>query len=70
MPLIKNDALPTGNLKGGDYGASISLILDKSEPGQGPRLHDTPTTKPGSSSKEPSPSTPTTTGSPPDPATS
>ena len=30
------------NIKGADHGASISLILDESEPGQGPRLHRHP----------------------------
>lgn len=39
MPVIKAGTLPTGNLKGEDYGASISLILDDCGPGQGPRLH-------------------------------
>jgi mannose-6-phosphate isomerase-like protein (cupin superfamily) len=39
MPIIKAGQLPNGNLKGADYGATISLILDHSEPGQGPRLH-------------------------------
>ncbi len=39
MPLINASSLPTGNLKGADHGATISLILDRSEPGQGPRLH-------------------------------
>jgi len=42
MPLIKSDQLPSGNLVGGDHGASISLILDESEPGHGPRLHRHP----------------------------
>ena|SRR5690242_8312135 len=42
MPLIKSDTLPSGNLVGQDHGASISLILDDSEPGQGPRLHRHP----------------------------
>jgi mannose-6-phosphate isomerase-like protein (cupin superfamily) len=39
MALIKHDTLPNGNLRGEDHGASISLILDESEPGHGPRLH-------------------------------
>ena len=26
-------------VRGGEYGATISLILDESEPGEGPRLH-------------------------------
>ena len=42
MPLIENGTLPTGNLEGEDVGATISLILDESEPGQGPRLHRHP----------------------------
>lgn len=42
MPIINAAALDTGNLKGVDHGASISLILDHSEPGQGPRLHRHP----------------------------
>jgi mannose-6-phosphate isomerase-like protein (cupin superfamily) len=42
MPVIKADALPTGNLKGEDHGATISLILDDSEPGHGPKLHKHP----------------------------
>jgi hypothetical protein len=36
MPVIKTETLSEANLKGADYGASISLILDESEPGQGP----------------------------------
>ncbi|HEY2868039.1 MAG TPA: cupin domain-containing protein [Gaiellales bacterium] len=42
MPLIKSDTLQSGNLVGEDHGASISLILDESGPGQGPRLHRHP----------------------------
>jgi mannose-6-phosphate isomerase-like protein (cupin superfamily) len=42
MPLIAASSLPSGNLKGADYGATISLILDHSEPGHGPRLHEHP----------------------------
>jgi quercetin dioxygenase-like cupin family protein len=42
MTLIKNGQLPTGNLAGQDHGASVSLILDESEPGHGPRLHRHP----------------------------
>jgi mannose-6-phosphate isomerase-like protein (cupin superfamily) len=42
MPLIKSDALPSGNLTGGDHGATISVILDESDPGGGPRLHRHP----------------------------
>jgi mannose-6-phosphate isomerase-like protein (cupin superfamily) len=42
MPVITADALPTGNLTGADHGATISVILDQSEPGHGPRLHKHP----------------------------
>jgi len=42
MPIINASTLGTGNLKGADYGATISLILDHSQPGQGPRLHRHP----------------------------
>jgi mannose-6-phosphate isomerase-like protein (cupin superfamily) len=42
MPVIRAGTLSDGNLEGADYGASISLILDESEPGQGPRLHRHP----------------------------
>jgi quercetin dioxygenase-like cupin family protein len=42
MPVIHSDELDKGNLKGIDHGATISLILDHSEPGHGPRLHRHP----------------------------
>jgi quercetin dioxygenase-like cupin family protein len=42
MPVIKAGTLPTGNLRGDEHGASVSLILDESEPGNGPRLHRHP----------------------------
>jgi mannose-6-phosphate isomerase-like protein (cupin superfamily) len=42
MPVINASTLPTGNLRGADHGATISLILDDSEPGHGPRLHQHP----------------------------
>jgi mannose-6-phosphate isomerase-like protein (cupin superfamily) len=42
MPLINASALPTGDLTGADHGATISLILDRSEPDHGPRLHKHP----------------------------
>jgi mannose-6-phosphate isomerase-like protein (cupin superfamily) len=42
VPLIKASALPGGNLKGVEYGATISLILDHSEAGVGPKLHRHP----------------------------
>jgi mannose-6-phosphate isomerase-like protein (cupin superfamily) len=42
MPVINASTLETRNLKGADHGATISLILDNSEPGNGPRLHRHP----------------------------
>jgi quercetin dioxygenase-like cupin family protein len=42
MPVISASTLGTGNLKGAEHGATISLILDHSEPGRGPRLHRHP----------------------------
>ena len=42
MPIINAGDLGSGNLKGADCGATISLILDHSEPGEGPRLHRHP----------------------------
>ena len=42
MAVINASTLTTGNLKGADHGATISLILDTSEPGHGPRLHRHP----------------------------
>jgi quercetin dioxygenase-like cupin family protein len=42
MPVIHSDELDKGNLRGIDHGATISLILDHSEPGHGPRLHRHP----------------------------
>jgi quercetin dioxygenase-like cupin family protein len=42
MPVINSSTLNTGNLKGADHGATISLILDESDPGHGPRLHRHP----------------------------
>ncbi len=42
MPVINASTLRAGNLKGAEHGATISLILDDSEPGQGPRLHRHP----------------------------
>jgi mannose-6-phosphate isomerase-like protein (cupin superfamily) len=42
MPILNPSTLENGNLKGADHGATISLILDHSEPGEGPRLHRHP----------------------------
>ena len=42
MPVIKARIRETSTLEGADHGATISLILDESEPGQRPRLHRHP----------------------------
>ena len=42
MSVINARALITGNVEGAEHGATISLILDNSEPGHGPRLHRHP----------------------------
>jgi mannose-6-phosphate isomerase-like protein (cupin superfamily) len=42
MPVIKANTLQTTRVEGAAHGATISLILDYSEPGQGPRLHRHP----------------------------
>lgn len=42
MTIINASSLETGNVKGAEHGATISLILDHSEPGAGPRLHRHP----------------------------
>lgn len=42
MPVITADARQGSSLKGADHGSTISLILDHSDPGQGPRLHRHP----------------------------
>jgi mannose-6-phosphate isomerase-like protein (cupin superfamily) len=39
MPVIKASTLQKRTFRGAEHGATISLILDESEPGQGPRLH-------------------------------
>jgi mannose-6-phosphate isomerase-like protein (cupin superfamily) len=39
MPVITAAELDGGTLRGVDHGATISLILDRSGPGEGPRLH-------------------------------
>jgi mannose-6-phosphate isomerase-like protein (cupin superfamily) len=39
MPVITAAELADGNLRGADHGAAISLILDRSGPGEGARLH-------------------------------
>jgi quercetin dioxygenase-like cupin family protein len=42
MPVVKTDPNVTESIQGADHGATISLILDCSEPGKGPRLHRHP----------------------------
>jgi mannose-6-phosphate isomerase-like protein (cupin superfamily) len=42
MPVISASTLGGGNIKGADHGATVSLILDHSAPGDGPRLHRHP----------------------------
>ena len=42
MPVINASKLENGNLQGAAHGATVSLILDHSEPGHGPRLHRHP----------------------------
>jgi quercetin dioxygenase-like cupin family protein len=42
MPIINADAIKGSQLIGADYGATVSIILDSSPPGQGPRLHRHP----------------------------
>lgn len=39
MPLVHRDGLDGPTIRSEDHGASISLIIDESEPGQGLRLH-------------------------------
>lgn len=70
MTVIEAATLPGGNLRGEEHGATISLILDDSEPGHGRGCTAIPTTRPGSSSREPSPSNPEKNASPPERATS
>jgi mannose-6-phosphate isomerase-like protein (cupin superfamily) len=42
MPIINAAALEDRTLRGAEHGATISLILNDSEPGHGPRLHRHP----------------------------
>jgi mannose-6-phosphate isomerase-like protein (cupin superfamily) len=42
MPVIPGIVRAGVNLDGADCGATVSLIFDHSEPGQGPRLHRHP----------------------------
>ncbi len=40
--MIKTNPTETQTIEGAEHGATISLILDRSNPGQGPRLHRHP----------------------------
>ncbi|MFZ1994703.1 MAG: cupin domain-containing protein [Solirubrobacteraceae bacterium] len=42
MAVIKTNPEETQTIEGAEHGATISLILDCSAPGQGPRLHRHP----------------------------
>jgi mannose-6-phosphate isomerase-like protein (cupin superfamily) len=42
MPVITTNPIETSQINGADYGATICLILDYSDPGNGPRLHRHP----------------------------
>jgi quercetin dioxygenase-like cupin family protein len=42
MPVIEAKTRQSQQIEGADHGATVSLILDESEPGQGPRLHRHP----------------------------
>ena len=42
MPIINERDLQGSTLRGEEHGATISLILDNSDPGEGPRLHRHP----------------------------
>ena len=42
MTLINASTLPGRRLEGVGHGATVSLILNQSEPGDGPRLHRHP----------------------------
>ena len=42
MAVIKTNPEETQTIQGAEHGATISLILDRSNPGQGPKLHRHP----------------------------
>ena len=42
MPIIHTDPIQSARYEGAPHGATVSLILDRSDPGQGPRLHRHP----------------------------
>jgi mannose-6-phosphate isomerase-like protein (cupin superfamily) len=42
MPIVNVSELEDGNLRGADYGATVCVIPDRSEPGHGPPLHRHP----------------------------
>lgn len=39
MPIIRSADIHDSSLEGAPHGATISVILDRRDPGQGPRLH-------------------------------
>jgi hypothetical protein len=47
MSLVHADDLNDSTVRGEDHGASISLIIDQGEPGQGPGYTGTLTTRDG-----------------------
>lgn len=42
MPILATSQTGTERIEGAEHGATISLILDHSDPGKGPRLHRHP----------------------------
>lgn len=42
MPIVTAETLGNGNFTGADHGATVSLIFDNSDAGDGPRLHRHP----------------------------
>jgi quercetin dioxygenase-like cupin family protein len=42
MPIIPASVARSSNVLGAEHGATISVILDHSRPGEGPRLHRHP----------------------------
>ena len=42
MPIIPARVVESSNLVGAEHGATISVIMDHSRPGEGPRLHRHP----------------------------
>jgi mannose-6-phosphate isomerase-like protein (cupin superfamily) len=42
MPIIHTDPIHSARYEGAAHGATVSVILDRSDPGNGPRLHRHP----------------------------